>query len=152
MATSKFVSGIVENVGSTQITITEDKLRNKLLKHVPRLRKSREWIGALLTTGSLAATIYTCTFTTKLGLSAELWEAIFIVLMAVGLIIFCYNVINAINNRSDEERIISDIMNVDGNKVVKQHTVYGLKIEHGRICAFKEIKAPSDKDDKSEKK
>lgn len=36
MATSKFVSGIVENVGSTQITITEDKLRNILLKHVPR--------------------------------------------------------------------------------------------------------------------
>lgn len=152
MATSKFVSRIVENVGSTQITITEDKLRNILLKHVPRLRKSREWIGALLTTGSLAATIYACTFTDKLGLSAAQWEAIFVVLMVIGLIVFCYNVFNAVNNRSDEERIISDIMNVDGSKVIKQHTVYGLKIEHGRICAFKEIKASSDKDEKSEVK
>ncbi len=139
MATSKFVSSIVENVGSTQITITEDKLRNILLKHVSRLRKSRGWIGAFFTMASLLATMYACSFKDFLGLNADIWKGIFLVLTAMAIIAFICFCVNAYNNRSNEELIIEEIKTKDNSKSIKERYAYGFKIENMRITFFKEI-------------
>ncbi|MCK8623662.1 hypothetical protein [Prevotella sp. E13-27] len=147
MATSKFVSGIVENVGSTQITITEDKLRNILLKHVPRLRNSRGWVGAFFTMVSLSATIYACTFKDFIGLKADIWKGIFLVLTVMAIIAFIYFCFNAYNNRSNEELIIEEIKKTENSKTLKERYAYGFKIENMRISFFKEIFEKENVDD-----
>ncbi len=138
MATSKFVSGIVENVGSTQITITEDKLRNILLKHVPRLRNSRGWVGAFFTMVSLLTTMYACSFKDFMGLNADIWKGVFGVFTGLAIFAFVCFCINAYNNRSNEEMIIEDITTPDNSKTIKERYAYGFKIENMRITFFKE--------------
>lgn len=137
--TTKFVTDTVENVGSTQITITEDKLRNILLKHVPMIRKSRDWIGAFFTTAGLSASIYACDFTGKLGLSADKWEGIFFVLILLGILFFLYSFINAFRKNSNEEMIIKDIKTVEGQTRVLKHFAYGVKLENRKFSFFKDL-------------
>lgn len=138
-STTKFVTDTVENVGSTQITITEDKLRNILLKHVPMIRKSRDWIGAFFTTAGLSASIYACSFTEKLGLSGDMWKGIFLVLIVVSAILLIYSCFNAIRKNSDEEKIIKDIKNVERKAQILKHFAYGVKFENRRFSFFKDL-------------
>ena len=138
-STTKYVTDTVENVGSTQITITEDKLRNILLKHVPMIRKSRGWIGAFFTMVSLLATMYACSFKEFLGLNADIWKGVFLVLTAASIIVFICFCVNAYNNRSNEEMIIEEIKTTDNSKSIKERYAYGFKIENMRIIFFKEI-------------
>lgn len=137
-STTKFVTDTVENVGSTQITITEDKLRNILSRHVPMIRKSRDWIGAFFTTAGLTASIYACSFTEKLGLPADMWKGMFLVLIVISAILLLYCCLNALHNNSNEEKIIKDIKNVEGNYQVFDHRAYGIKFENRKISFFKE--------------
>ena len=138
-STTKFVTDTVENVGSTQITITEDKLRNILLKHVPMIRKSRDWIGAFFTTAGLSASIYACNFTEKLGLSGDMWKGIFLVLIVVSSILLLYSCFNTLRKNTNEEKIIKDIKNVEGNAHILKHFAYGVKFENRRITFFKDF-------------
>lgn len=138
-STTKFVTDTVENIGSTQITITEDKLRNILLKHVPMIRKSRDWIGAFFTTAGLSASIYACSFTEKLGLSGDVWKGIFLVLIIVSAILLLYSCYNALRKNSNEEKIIKDIKNVEGKTHILEHFAYGVKFENKRISFFKDL-------------
>lgn len=137
-STTKFVTDTIENVGSTQITITEDKLRNILLKHVPMIRKSRDWIGAFFTTAGLAASIYACNFKEELGLSADMWKGIFLVLAIVSAILLLYSCFNALRKNSNEEKIIKDIKNVEGKTQILKHYAYGVKFENNKIICFKD--------------
>ena len=138
-STTTFVTDTIENVGSAQITITEDKLRNILLKHVPMIRKSRDWIGAFFTTAGLSASIYACSFTEKLGLSGDVWKGIFLVLIIVSAILFLYSCYNALRKNSNEEKIIKDIKNVEGKTNILEHFAYGVKYENKRISFFKDF-------------
>lgn len=144
-STTKFITDTVENVGSTQITITEDKLRNILLKHVPMIRKSRDWIGAFFTTAGMSASIYACSFTEKLGLSGDVWKGIFLVLVVVSAILFLYSCFNALRKNSNEEKIIKDIKNVEGKAQILKHFVYGVKLENRRISFFKDLVSTNNK-------
>ena len=138
-STTKFVTDTIENVGSTQITITEDKLRNILLKHVPMIRKSRDWIGAFFTTASLSASIYACSFTEKLGLSGDVWKGIFLVLIIVSAILLLYSCYNALRKNSNEEKIIKDIKNIEGKTQILKHFAYGVKFENRKFSFFKDF-------------
>lgn len=133
---SKTVTETIENIGSPHITITEDKLRYILMKHVRRLRKSKEWIGALIAVVSLVATIYACTFSTKLGIDASTWKAIFITAAFIGICYFFFSVFNAIMQNSNEEKIIEEIKTVDHSPKKIVCRSWGFKYENGRYSFF----------------
>ena len=80
---SRFVNEKRENLKCDLIEITEDKLENILVRHLAKLGTRKAWIAplSLLITSLLA--ILTGTFSTKFGIDAAVWRAVF-VLLAIG--------------------------------------------------------------------
>ena len=105
---SRFVRKHRSNVESDLIEITEDKLENILLKYVKKLNIKDSWISpaSILITVVIAKT--TAKFSPALGLSAEVWEAIFIVTGFLSAIWLVKNLIKIFNNRN--ETSISSLM------------------------------------------
>lgn len=83
---SKFVDQEITNTRTNVIQITEDKLHVILLKHASYLEIKNSWIAPLSVSISLLATLLTASFETFLGVDAAVWNAIFIVSLAVCLL------------------------------------------------------------------
>ncbi|MCY1634390.1 hypothetical protein NQ163_08390 [Marinifilum sp. D737] len=77
----------MSNVKSDLIEITHDKLENILLKYLGNLNKMRSWITPLSIFVTVLVTLLTATFNDYLGLSKEVWNALFILLL-IGSIIW----------------------------------------------------------------
>ena len=78
-----FASTIHKNVGQDIIVITEDKLKLRLIEQQNVWTQRRDWItpGSLFL--AMLGTLWTNNFKTFLGIPAEVWMALYIVL-AVG--------------------------------------------------------------------
>ena len=80
---SRFISERRSNVKSDLIEITEDKLENILLKHLKRMGTRKGWLAPLGLCISVILANVSATFSTKFGIPASTWEAVFI-LAAIG--------------------------------------------------------------------
>ena len=80
---SRFVNERRSNVKSDLIEITEDKLENILIKHIKRMGTRKGWLAPLGLFISVVLANVSATFSAKFGISANTWEAVFI-LAAVG--------------------------------------------------------------------
>jgi hypothetical protein len=78
--------GVIDTTKTRPILVSEDRLRLVLTQHSKRLRAS-DWIAPLGVFLSLGVTLITSDFKkTTLGLHADSWEAIFIVLTVLALV------------------------------------------------------------------
>lgn len=77
----KFVTQVCRNTKSDLIEITEDKLENVLLKHLKNLRVIDSWITPLTVFLSVLLAILTTNFKDSFGVSKEVWNAVFIILL-----------------------------------------------------------------------
>lgn len=104
----------VKNVFSTHdinvIKITEDKLENILIKHVNKLKKPRDLVGAISLFISLLGIIFTAEFKDIL-LSGDRWFGIFIAFLGLSIFHLCKVLWNNWKNRSSVESIMNDIKN-----------------------------------------
>lgn len=105
------VNNTISNTSVNLITITEDKLENILIKHVAKLKKSHDWIGALAFFVTVLATLVTSDFHSTWGLDSAVFTALFILLLIISFGYLVYTVYNAIRNRDSVENIIRDIKN-----------------------------------------
>lgn len=77
---SKFIDKRRVNTKSDLIEITEDKLENILLKHLEKLSIRKAWVVPLSIFVTVLLANLTSTFTKKLGISGETWEALYLLL------------------------------------------------------------------------
>lgn len=70
---------IHQNTTQNIIVITEDKTRILLTEYKDALKSNVAWITPTSVFLSLLATVITADFTAKMGISAELWNALFLV-------------------------------------------------------------------------
>jgi len=112
------VKQVHSNLEQQLIQITEDKLENILLKYIKSLNIKGSWVSpaSIFITVVIAKT--TATFTETLGLSAAVWEAMFILIGIGSLIWLVKNIISIIGNwgTSSIEYIICKIKNSDESK------------------------------------
>ena len=117
-AQSKFVDKRMSNVKSDLIEITHDKLENILLKHLKNLDIRNSWI----TPASIFLTVLivrlTATFNDSFGISKDVWNAFFLILMFGSLIWLIWKIIEIINcwKKSSVEYLINSIKASETNK------------------------------------
>lgn len=95
-AQSKFVDKRMSNVKSDLIEITHDKLENILLKHLKSIDIRKSWITPASIFLTVLITRLTATFNDYLGVSKEVWNAFFLILMIVSAIWLIYKIFQII--------------------------------------------------------
>ncbi|MGP5546973.1 hypothetical protein [Psychrobacter alimentarius] len=75
---SRFINERRSNIKSDLIEITEDKLENILLKHIKKVGTRKGWLAPLGIFISVILANISASFSTKFGISANTWEATFI--------------------------------------------------------------------------
>lgn len=106
---SKFVNKSISNIQSNIISITEDKLENKLNKHISKIKKSHDWIGAAGVFFTIVIALLTSQFKTVLGFGAEFWFHLFCFGAVFSFGYLCYTIFNAYKNNTNVSIIISNI-------------------------------------------
>jgi len=86
---SRFISQVCTNTKSDLIEITEDKLENILIKFIRDFKKSIGWLTPLSIFLTLLVTNLTAEFKTFLGISKEIWCAIFYLALFLS---FCWTI------------------------------------------------------------
>ena len=117
---SRFIDQRRSNIKSDLIEITEDKLENILIKHLHRMNSLRSWITPLsLLVSVILAVATTATFSDFLGVSADVWEAGFLLVGAGCFFWFLYSLIIIIKNfkSSSIEFLIQRIKNAEGENI-----------------------------------
>lgn len=114
----KFVSQVCSNVKSDLIEITEDKLENVLLKHLKNLRIISSWVTPLTIFLSVLLAILTTDFKDALGLTKEVWNAVFVILLfgSLGWFIVCLVRIIKSWNKATTDHIIKLIKDAEEKK------------------------------------
>ena len=101
-------STLYTNVACDQIKIAEDKLKLKLIKHLAKVKKSRDWItylGIFLTSGS---PIVTADFKSFWLLNSVQVETFFKLVTLGSALMFIKSVWYALFNRTDVDKIVED--------------------------------------------
>ena len=105
------VANTIENTSVNIIHITEDKLENILIKRVDKIKKSRDWLGALCFGVSIFTTLLTADFHETFGLDGFVFKAIYIIFLGASIITVFATAWRAITQRVRIKDIISDIKN-----------------------------------------
>ncbi len=94
---NKFVDKRMSNVKSDLIEITHDKLENILLKHLKNLDIRKSWITPLSIFLTVLIARLTTTFNDAFGISKDVWNAFFLILMCFSLFWLLWQIIKIIN-------------------------------------------------------
>lgn len=78
-------SELVSNVRSTNILVTEDKIRLALLTHQSQLAVKGGWIAPFGIMITVITVFVSASFKRALGLSAEIWETVFAIIAIASL-------------------------------------------------------------------
>lgn len=110
-AQNKFVDKRMSNVKSDLIEITHDKLENILLKHLKNIDIRNSWITptSIFLTALIAR--LTTTFNDTFGISKDVWDAFFLILMCGSGIWLIWRIIRIIYcwKKSSVEYLINTI-------------------------------------------
>ena len=93
---SKFVKDQITNTSSDLIEITEDKLENILLKHLNKMNKVKGWQVPVTLFVTIVLVLLTSEFKTKFGITADVWQAVFILAAIISFIWSCRASYNSI--------------------------------------------------------
>lgn len=104
------IGNTISNTSVNLIQITEDKLELILTRHVSKIRKSNDWLGAAAMVLTILGLLLTTEFRNK-WVPADTWCGIFYTLFLVFAFYQVYVVWNCIANRSGVKNIINDIKN-----------------------------------------
>lgn len=95
-AQNKFVDKRMSNVKSDLIEITHDKLENILLKHLKNIDIRKSWITPASIFLTVLVARLTSSFNDSLGISKNVWDAFFLLLMFASGIWLIWRIIEII--------------------------------------------------------
>lgn len=102
------INNTVSEISVNVISIPEDRLENILIKHVDRLKKTKDIVGSIALWLTITIVLLTSNFNHVI-FEPDTWKGIFIVLFAASLIYMVQTIRNCISNRDSVENIMSDI-------------------------------------------
>lgn len=105
------VDNIISNTSVNVIQITEDKLENILMRHLKKLEKPRDLIGAISLFLSLLIVMFTTEFKNIMFLNSDTWKGIFICLLIGSAVYLGYVIKNIYKDKDSIESIMEDIKN-----------------------------------------
>jgi len=111
----KFISAVYSNTQSNLIEITEDKLENTIIKFIDKYVKANSWLTPFSIFVSIIITMLTSEVNKNLlGISKEIWNAIFVISSIVSAVWLIISIINYIRFRNETkiETLICKIKNV----------------------------------------
>jgi hypothetical protein len=115
LVTKKFLvdtSDVCSNTKSDVIIITEDKLRLIFGKFVNRIKKTRDWISYAGISVTILLSLLTCNFDKDfLGVSHDIWYAVFVFGFISSAIMLIVSVINCLRSRNLTDKMIIEIKN-----------------------------------------
>ncbi len=109
----KYIRDTIENVQTNEITISEDKLRNKLEKQIKRIKKSSGVISYLSVAITCVGVLVSTDFKEVYGITPDMWKTVFFLAAIVFIILFLTSGFNALFNKATVDSIIKDIKTAD---------------------------------------
>lgn len=101
-------NSLYKNISSDQIQITVDKLKLKLERFEKSCKRSTDWqsfLGIILTS---VAALTTASFNETLGISGELWKALFVVALVFSIIMLAISGIKTIKTKISIDEFIDE--------------------------------------------
>ena len=109
----KYIRDSIQNVQTNEITISEDKLRLKLERHIKRIRKASgvlSYLGVAITCiGVLAGT----DFKEIGGITPDMWKTVFFLAAVAFIILTLYHGFYALFYRTSVDSMVNDIKTPD---------------------------------------
>lgn len=115
---SKFVDKRMSNVKSDLIEITHDKLENILLKHLKNLDIRKSWVTPASIFLTVLVARLTSTFNDSLGITKDVWNAFFLILLIASSIWLIWRTIEIFSclSKSSIDFLIKTIKASEENK------------------------------------
>ena len=98
-----------KNISQEIIIVNIDKLKLILQDHNKNIKRTTDWFNPLAIFLTLLLADLTATFNDFIGVSASVWNAIFLILTFAAAIYLIYNVYNCLQEGSTVEDIIEKI-------------------------------------------
>ena len=102
---------LYSNVSCDQIQIAEDKLRLKLISHLSKVRKSRNWTTSLGIALTSLTPLFTADFRNFGAIKGSFIELVFILITVASGLSFIYRVFWSIFCGTSVDKIIDDCKN-----------------------------------------
>lgn len=112
-ADKKYIRDSIENVQTNQITISEDKLRNKLEKQIKRIKKGSGSLSYFSLAITSIGVLVTAELKTIYGITPDMWKTIFCIIALYSLYRFFSSILYAIFRSATVDTIVKDIKTPD---------------------------------------
>lgn len=112
-ADKKYIRDSIENVQTNQITISEDKLRNKLEKQIKRIKKGSGSLSYFSLAVTSIGVLVTAELKTIYGITPDMWKTIFCIIALYSFYCFLSSIFNAVFRSATVDTIVKDIKTPD---------------------------------------
>lgn len=109
----KYVRDSIENVQTNEITISEDKLRNKLERQIRRIKDSSGTLSYLSVAITCISVVVSANFKEFVGITPDMWKMLFIIGSVVFVFLFLKSGYNALFHKVTVDIIVKDIKTFD---------------------------------------
>ena len=110
---NKYVRASIQNVQTDEITISEDKLRNKLERQFKYVKESSGTLSYLSVAITCVGVLVSTDFKEALGLTPDMWKMLFIIVAVVFAFFFVKRGIKGLLHRVTVDTIVNDIKTLD---------------------------------------
>lgn len=112
---NKYVRDSIQNVQTNEITISEDKLRNKLEKQIKRIKEASGTLSYLSVAITCIGVLVSTDFKEIFGITPDMWKMLFIIVSVFFSFLFLRSGFFALFHKVNVDTVINDIKTVDRN-------------------------------------
>lgn len=112
---NKYVRDSIQNVQTNEITISEDKLRNKLEKQIKRIKEASGTLSYLSVAITCIGVLVSTDFKEIFGITPDMWKMLFIIVSVIFSFLFLRSGFFALFHKVNVDTVINDIKTVDRN-------------------------------------
>lgn len=110
---NKYVRDSIQNVQTNEITISEDKLRNKLERQIKRIKQASGTFSYLSVAITCLGVLVSTDFKEFVGITPDMWKMLFIIAAFVFFYLFLKSVFFALFHKVTVDTVVTDIKTID---------------------------------------
>lgn len=110
---NKYVRDSIQNVQTNEITISEDKLRNKLERQIKGIKEASGTFSYLSVAITCIGVLVSTDFKEFMGITPDMWKMLFIIAAVVFMVLFLKSGFHAVFHRVNVDTIVNDIKTLD---------------------------------------
>lgn len=110
---NKYVRDSIQNVQTNEITISEDKLRNKLERQIKRIKEASGTFGYFSVAITCIGVLVSTDFKVFMGITPDMWKMLFIIVAGIFTCLFLRSGFDAVFHKVTVDTIVNDIKTLD---------------------------------------